>query len=65
MAIDLRSTPQPEDAQYLKEVHASAILERGLSERHFDLFVKHFESTMKELGHIIPADKVSCLDSFK
>ena len=49
---------QAEDIQYLKEVHASAILERGLSERHFDLFVKHFETTLKELGTIIPSDKV-------
>ncbi len=48
---------QPEDAAYLKEVHAEALQYRGLSEKHFDIFIKHFEDTLKELGSIIPADK--------
>ena len=39
---------------YLKQAHAEAITQRGLSMKHFELFVKHWEETLKEMGHIIP-----------
>lgn len=48
----------PEDITYLKETHASAMQYRGLNERHFDRYMVHFEATLKELGAIIPHDKV-------
>ncbi|KAG1671166.1 hypothetical protein FOA52_005420 [Chlamydomonas sp. UWO 241] len=47
----------PEDVTYLKEVHQAAMSYRGLTERHFDLYLKHFETVLKELGTIIPQDK--------
>lgn len=47
-----------EDKHYLREVHAEAISYSGLSLKHFDLFVKHFEATLMELSHIIPGEKV-------
>ena len=45
---------QPEDVGYLKGVHAEAIQSRGLTIKHFELFVKHWEETLKEMGSIIP-----------
>mmetsp|Transcript_16834 Transcript_16834/g.50448 ORF Transcript_16834/g.50448 Transcript_16834/m.50448 type:complete len:125 (-) Transcript_16834:597-971(-) len=50
----------PEDITYLKEVHASAMSYKGLTDRHFDMYLKHFETVLKELGSIIPSDKVKC-----
>mmetsp|Transcript_2476 Transcript_2476/g.5747 ORF Transcript_2476/g.5747 Transcript_2476/m.5747 type:complete len:139 (+) Transcript_2476:155-571(+) len=47
----------PEDVTYLKETHSAAMSYKGLTERHFDLYLKHFEEVLKELGSIIPADK--------
>ena len=45
---------QPDDAAYLKQVHAHAIRERGLTKKHFEHFVKHWEETLHEMGSIIP-----------
>lgn len=42
---------------YLREAHMEMIQNKGLTEHHWEKFVKHFEDVMKELGTLIPAEK--------
>eukprot|EP00798_Chlamydomonas_sp_ICE-L_P003674 gene3674-13749_t len=42
---------------YLREAHLEAIKHRGLTERHWERFVKHFEVTLRELSQQIPEEK--------
>ena len=42
---------------YLRESHLDAMKNRGLTERHWERFVKHFEAVLHALGPQIPEDK--------
>jgi truncated hemoglobin YjbI len=42
----------------LIEVHEDVIRERGLTERHFDAYLAHFDKTLEELQDILPVDKI-------
>jgi truncated hemoglobin YjbI len=49
---------QDDDKAYLIEVHEDVIRERGLTERHFDAYLAHFDKTLEELQDILPVDKI-------
>jgi hypothetical protein len=49
--------PQALEAVYLRESHLDAMKNRGLTERHWERFVKHFEVILHNLGPQIPEDK--------
>ncbi|GFH30889.1 uncharacterized protein HaLaN_29820 [Haematococcus lacustris] len=40
----------------LREYHYDLIKFRGLSEHHHELFCKHFQAVLNELGNVLPAE---------